>query len=602
MRKNYVFPFIFLLLLNISMFGQKVTLTPTVVNGAGFSAGPINLASIPYSTISLGVKVEVPSNVAVGDQGTIKIYFSKGLALGGNVAIGGDGGALYFGGGKVATRNFVINLNWTDFLTAGGFIYAEYKSGVSYNSSNVAVVKNATMTIGTTLNPPADAPNPKQISNTLCCNQTIRQGDKPAPITGSQYLNPYQGEPYGINSQWTNTRNGESPKLDDINRILYFDYAPELKNITVTRKLGYRYGGEFPNQSNTVTITVVPTPILTNSISTNSVPNSDGYYELSSVKTLNLYGFASKVNLNILQDPTHKNQRGDNITDVDGYKWEYKNTELYSNPWITIPNETYGDLNFSDPSQLSNFEDTYYLVRRIAIYKNISRVSNEIKIAVRGLRFNNTICCDQILKIQSPTSFENPTIIRGSIASVDTPIEQGINFKIRSINYQWQSQSTTGAYPTSTWSNIPGATSKDYLPSQPLKVETDRRRGYKFESSYKYRRIVNIDYSIVKNILIYGTATSYSNEISLDGTASLPYIQIYPNPASSILNIECTLNISDAKLTISNILGNIVNSNNFSVLNPKLININVSDFPAGAYFITIENQYLGIVQKTFIKQ
>ncbi|WP_229655055.1 hypothetical protein [Flavobacterium sp. LC2016-23] len=146
MRKNYI-PLVFLLLLNISMFGQKVTLTPTVVNGAGFSAGPINLASIPYSTISLGVKVEVPSNVAVGDQGTIKIYFSKGLALGGNVAIGGDGGALYFGGGKVATRNFVINLNWTDFLTAGGFIYAEYKSGVSYNSSNFAVVKNATMTI-----------------------------------------------------------------------------------------------------------------------------------------------------------------------------------------------------------------------------------------------------------------------------------------------------------------------------------------------------------------------------------------------------------------------------------------------------------------------
>ncbi|WP_229655054.1 T9SS type A sorting domain-containing protein [Flavobacterium sp. LC2016-23] len=383
---------------------------------------------------------------------------------------------------------------------------------------------------------------------------------------------------------------------------MYFDYAPELKNITVTRKLGYRYGGEFPNQSNTVTITVVPTPILTNSISTNSVPNSDGYYELSSVKTLNLYGFASKVNLNILQDPTHKNQRGDNITDVDGYKWEYKNTELYSNPWITIPNETNEDLNFSDPSQLSNFENTNYSVRRIAIYKNISRVSNEIKIVVRGLRFNNTICCDQILKIQSPTSFENPTIITGSIASVDNPIEQGINFKIRSINYQWQSQSTTGAYPTSTWSNIPGATSKDYLPSQPLNIGRDRRGGYKFESSYKYRRIVNIDYSIVKNILIYGTATSYSNETSLDGTASLPYIQIYPNPASSILNIECTFNISDAKLTISNILGNIVNSNNFSVLNPKLISINVSDFPAGAYFITIENQYIGIVQRTFIKQ
>jgi hypothetical protein len=121
----------------------------------------------------------------------------------------------------VATKSFVINLNWTDFLTSGGFIYAEYKSGASYNSSNIAVIKNATMTTGTTLNPPADAPNPATIVNTLCCNQTIRLGDKPAPITGSQYLNPYKEEPYGINSQWTNTSNGASPTLDDINRILF---------------------------------------------------------------------------------------------------------------------------------------------------------------------------------------------------------------------------------------------------------------------------------------------------------------------------------------------------------------------------------------------
>lgn len=602
MKKNYLYV-ILLLLSNLLVVGQKVTLTPTLVNGVGYSGGSINLASVPTSTISLSVKVEVPSTAAVGDQGTIKIYFSKGNALGSNVANSGDGGALYFGGGKVATRSFVINLSWGDFLTSGGFIFAEYKSGTSYVSSNIAVIKNATMTSGTNINPPADAPNPNKIVNTLCCDQTIRLGDKPAPIIGSQYLNPYEDFPYGIERYWQTTGNTPLP-LDDINRVLNIDYITEPGDFNIVRWLGYsyQYGYQFTNKSNTITIKVVPSPILTNTISINDVPNSDGYYELSSVKILNLSGFVSKVNLNILQDPAHINQRGDNITNVDSYRWEYKNNKLASNPWITISNETQGDLNFSDPSQLSNSEDTNYLVRRIAIYKNISRVSNEMKILVRGLRFNNTICCDQILKIEPPTNFEDPQTIIGSIVSVDSPIQEGQNFLIKSITYQWQSQSTTGVYPTSIWSNISGATSKDYLPSQPLKVVFDRRGGYAFESSYKYRRVVTINYSVVTNKLINGTATSYSNETSLDGTVSVPYIQIYPNPTSSILNIESTVDIANAKVIITNIMGNIVNSNNFSVLNPKLISINVANFITGTYFITIENQSLGTVQKTFIKQ
>lgn len=201
MKKNYLYV-ILLLLSNLLAIGQKVTLSPTLVNGAGYSGGSINLASVPTSTISLSVKVEIPATAAVGDQGTIKIYFSKGNALGSNIATGGDGGALYFGGGKVATRSFTINLSWGDFLTSGGFIFAEYKSGTSYVSSNIAVIKNSTVNTGTNLNPPADAPNPNKIVNTLCCNQTIRLGEKPGPVIGSQYLNPYKGLPYGIESSW----------------------------------------------------------------------------------------------------------------------------------------------------------------------------------------------------------------------------------------------------------------------------------------------------------------------------------------------------------------------------------------------------------------
>lgn len=200
-------------MLSTLVFSQKVTLTPTAVNNTNVNAGPINLASVPNSTISLNIKVEIPSNVAVNDQGTITVYYSNLNIANANVATGGNGGNLYFGGGKTATRSMVINLYWTDFLTSGGFIFAEYKTtaGTAYRSSNLAVIKNATMTTGTTLNPPADAPNPTKINNTLCCNQTVRLGDKPQLITGSQFLNPYEKEPYGINTKWE-TKGNSKPK------------------------------------------------------------------------------------------------------------------------------------------------------------------------------------------------------------------------------------------------------------------------------------------------------------------------------------------------------------------------------------------------------
>jgi len=334
MRKNYIYLF-FLFLFTTILFAQKVTITPTSVNGSNVSAGPINLASVPYSTISLGVKVEIPAGAAVGDQGTIKVYYMNSVALGANVANGGDGGTLYFGGGKTATKSFVINLNWADFQTSGGFVYAEYKnsnsaSAVAYKSPYLSVVKNATMTTGTNLNPPADAPNPTKIPNTLCCNQTVRLGEKPAIITGTTYLNPYQGEPYGINSRWTIDRLlGDSKILNSSRSILEIDYLTQTGKITVTRSLGYLYGGQFPNKSNTVTITVVPSPILSNTIDQNNANaiDSNGFAEFSSLKSVDITGNLSHVSLNMLKDPNHIYDRTDEISRDATYSWEYTKTK-----------------------------------------------------------------------------------------------------------------------------------------------------------------------------------------------------------------------------------------------------------------------------------
>ncbi|MCD0468906.1 T9SS type A sorting domain-containing protein [Flavobacterium sp. JAS] len=603
MRKNY-FYLLFLFLSTTISFAQKVTITPTSVNGSNVNAGPINLASVPYSSVSLGVKVEIPDGASVDDQGTIKIYYMNSVAIGPNVAIGGDGGALYFGGAKVANRSFTINLNWADFQTSGGFIYAEYKnmnspSGAVFKSAYLSVIKNATVTTGTNLNPPADAPNPTKITNTLCCDQTVRLGEKPAPVTGTTYLNPYQNEPYGINSSWQAAGLGSVRFISNNRSTLEIDNITELGKSTVTRSLGYNYGGQFPNKSNSVTITVVPSPITPNEIRINASINTDGSSEINNANPKDIFGDNSSINLNILQDPFYVPKRGDTNVMIDKYEWEYRitnGTTEDSSSWITIPNQSSPSLNSSYLPRSNSDKDNFYLLRRIAIYQNLKIASNSLKISLRAIRDNNTICCDQTLEVSSSNIVERPSTITGTTT---------VSNKNTYLFYQWQSQTVTerGA-KFSNWTNIPYATSKDYFPSTPEFVP-GVGRNQPTVPTYNYRRIATDN--------IYTGETYYSNEVSLipsTNVYSTSTLKIYPNPATSIINIENTYNrtggidLNDANINIVNITGNIVNLNDFTKITPTLISINVSNLVNGIYFINVSNNRSGrsyTEQFTFIK-
>jgi len=605
MRKNYIY-LVLLLLLNISVFGQKVTLTPTTVNGQNVSAGPINLGGTPSSTVSLNVTVEMPS--IPGNNGTITIHSINGFSD--NIVAGGNGGSLFFGEGKSASRSFLVTLQWSSFATSGSYIYAEYKTStsVAYKSSYLAVIKNPTQNGGGTLNPPADAPNPSNIVNTLCCNQTIRQGDKPAPITGSQYLNPYEGLPHGINSRWS-VANGTTISLDNSNKILDIDYTTDLKNLTVTRELGYVYGGQFPNKSNTVTITVLPTPII-NEITIDGGKDVNGFVEIIDANPKPIYSertSAARVNLNILENPYHVPVRGDSFAAIERYEWEYTKTNYALGGfryWKTLEGENSSSLNSFNPSDMVNNEDNYYLVRRITFYKNIKNASNIIGIIPRMLKNNNIICCDQILG-EDPTlkQIEKPSIITGSIAT----IENIPGAQIAYTNYQWQSQAITNERPNqySGWTNIAGATTKDYLPA-PLQYVVGSRGSLVVATTYNYRRIATINYQI--NNTGNFTSKSYSNEINVkSGRIYGPQtLFAYPNPASSLIYIEnkgTDYILSNTTINIANTMGTIVNSNNFSIINQNLISIDVSNFPIGTYFINIQT---GVgtrdnAQLTFIK-
>lgn len=589
MKKNYLF-LIVTLMLNALMFAQTVTLTPTAVNNTNVNSGPINLASLPTSTISLNVKVEIPSNVAVSDYGTLKIYYSNLSITNANVANGGDSGNLYFGDARTATKSMVINLFWSDFLTSGGFIFAEYKSpaGTVYRSSNIAIIKNSTMNSGTTLNPPADAPNPTKIVNTLCCNQTVRLGEKPLPITGSQYLNPYEKEPYGINSRWTYY--GNLIGLDNINKTLSLDYTTQLGTFSIQRSLGYMYEGEFPNKSNVVTITVIPSPLDSNIISLLDTPTDiNNYAELTMSNLKEINGSYSVINLNTLQNPSNVPKRSDTYVNIQTYEWEYATAEApYS--WITIPNENSRTLSSSKIPNLRTDKDNFLSIRRIAIYQNLRISSNSLKIVIRTIRNNNTICCDQKLKIISPQEIEKPTLLIGSTA---------ISSKNTELFYQWQKRPINNRETVSNWSNIPGATSKDYLPA-PLEYVTNPR-GTSIQE-YSYRRIAETNYYV-------GGEISYSNEVIISPSyerSPSSSITVYPNPATSIINIEdkdSVFSLSYSTVTITNITG-VTFNNIFSTISPNLLSADISSLIPGTYFINIQTTNNGRrvnLQFTFIK-
>lgn len=598
MRKKYFYlAFLFSLFTTIS-FAQKVILTPTVVNGASIStSGPINLGGTPNSSVSLGVIVEMPA--IPGNTGTISIYSIYGFNA--NVVIGGNGGILIFNEGKVASRSFVVNLKWSDFQTSGGYIYAEYKtaSGVAYKSGYISVVKNATMG-GGTINPPADAPNPSKITNTLCCNQTVRLGEKPAPITGSQYLNPYENYIYGVNSRWT-VDNGNIVGVDNVTKTLYPDYTTQLKNITIKRFLGYNGASDLPNGSNTITITVVPSPITSNEIRVSGSTNSDGSIEIATTNPKDIFGDQSSINLLSLQNPFYTPTRRDPSVMINNYEWEYSvtNGATEERAWNKIPNQSSVSLNSMYLPRFNSNKDNFYLVRRIALYENLKIASNTLKISMRAIRDNNTICCNQALQISSSNLIETPSIISGKTTISD---------RNTYLFYQWQSQiiSERGT-KVSNWANIPQATSKDYTPPTPEFIP-GTGRNQPTVPIYNYRRIAT-DYG-------YLGETYYSNEISLTSSTS-GYLKssliIHPNPATSILNIENTdtslygdKNFKNALVSIVNIMGNVVNSNDFSLLNSNLISINISNLPAGLYFINISgditSQLSYTEQFTFVKQ
>ncbi|MEO5776490.1 MAG: T9SS type A sorting domain-containing protein [Flavobacterium sp.] len=464
-----------------------------------------------------------------------------------------------------------ITLSASNFFPTGGIIYARYvnNNNSSYTSSNISI------TGGTRV---ATSP-PPSTGNTICCNQTIRYGDKPV-ITGSTITTL----PPGVTLHWAKGSGfGGAAQTNHATSDGWNNFDPDYMFQTTTYKRVLV--SSTSTKSNDITVTVVPTPIASNTIMCNGSKLSDGIYESGELESLDFSGLGANFNLNVLADPFHSPVRADSYESVSEYQWQYRSGYANSR-WQDITNVT----GFVQPA---GYPDNFF-IRRIAKHQNIRNVSNILQVYIRKASVSNTICCDQALAIN-----QVPAAVTGTAAVYSTADGGKTNTPTNiTIKYQWQSR-----FRSSPWTNIVGANSQNY--AAPAITSPN--------ISVSYRRIARVDYYRPSEISGNPTASfyeTYSNVISLEtagGTRTKismvhqdSQFTIFPNPTSSILNISVTNGLESTSFKTFNALGQDIKLN-FIKLDDNVISVDVSVLTKGVYYILLEIDSKIIVKK-FIKE
>jgi hypothetical protein len=564
-----------------SAFAGDVTVTTenVTVSGANLTNNTINLGITSSVNVTLDVKLKTLNGATTNTFGNLFLFY-KASPTENEVQVGFTSVTFIVTYPPFVTQttytssipNITVTLTKSAFFATGGVFYAKYinNNNVSDSSPNILVAGGTR--ISTTPVPPYGG------TNTVCCSQTIRKGDRPTLITGSALnLSPTQtsfwsknGSQYGSNN-YTTGSSATSFQSDYLFESCYFKRCA---------------GGGYSNAAN---ITVVQNPISSNVISTNAIQMENGNYEISQASSLNLTATGANVNLNVLSNPNHTPVRGDNYAPRNeiSYQWQYR----YSfGVWTNIPNGTTDNIYGFVPE----FYTTDYNFRRIAKYQNISLVSNVITVVFRRPSASNTICCDQTLTASASTpEISLPETLIGSTpvySSADggssSPDPQIVTFV-----YQWQEQARS-----LPWTNIAGATNKDFLPPAITTLGT----------TIKYRRIVKFEYYSLPYGFIRNYET-YSNVVSVGSprqakTSNLEdsNIKIYPNPASDILNISNDYNFKTANFKIINTLGQEIKLN-YIELDDNTISVDVSGLQRGVYYLSFEKDSK-ITTKKFIKE
>ena len=104
---------------------------------------------------------------------------------------------------------------------------------------------------------------------------------------------------------------------------------------------------------------------------------------------------------------------------------------------------------------------------------------------------------------------------------------------------------------------------------------------------------------VVKVTAEDGTTKEYAIETGPTSirTIDAASIAVYPNPASEVLNIS-NVEVFD-RIEIANITGKIVD---IVDVNANMLRLDISNYDAGIYFISLESKEHGSVVKKFVKR
>ena len=156
------------------------------------------------------------------------------------------------------------------------------------------------------------------------------------------------------------------------------------------------------------------------------------------------------------------------------------------------------------------------------------------------------------------------TVITMPDAAVIEYDGESLTSSIDGVSYQWYFQGEL----------IPGATNETYVPIE--------------EGSYTLTIIDENDCEL--------TSDSYQYIISSTEKIGLEGLDIYPNPASAIINIENT-NTSKYTYVISNAIGQVVSS---GTIQSEITSIDISRFEDGVYILTISDDSNFVNRRFFV--
>ena len=129
-----------------------------------------------------------------------------------------------------------------------------------------------------------------------------------------------------------------------------------------------------------------------------------------------------------------------------------------------------------------------------------------------------------------------------------------------------------------------------------MRVAMSDKDGYSSCGSFKYGEVEDYTVSIVNTTAFFANANTIGTNELGSNIVEVGLI-VYPNPANSYINISYNGDES-TNLIIYNTNGAVIKN---LILDQKFKELNISDFPAGIYVITVNNEK-GIITKRFVKQ